>query len=53
MVIKNVLMTGYYSPVIHARRTAQGKYQYPIYAMPSYKRYSRAEIYNGALAGKA
>ena len=49
---QNVLMTGYYSPVIHARRTAQGKYQYPIYAMPSYKRYSRAEIYNGALAGK-
>ena len=23
---QNVLMTGYYSPVIHARRTAQGKY---------------------------
>ena len=45
-------MTGYYSPVIHARRTAQGQYQHPIYAMPSYKRYSRAEIYNGALAGK-
>ena len=39
---QNVLMTGYYSPVIHARRTAQGQYQHPIYAMPSYKRYSRA-----------
>ena len=49
---QNVLMTGYYSPVIHARRTAQGQYQHPIYAMPSYKRYSRAEIYNGALAGQ-
>ena len=23
-----------------------------FYAMPSYKRYSRAEIYNGALAGQ-
>ncbi|OOF71154.1 murein transglycosylase A [Rodentibacter caecimuris] len=49
---QNVLMTGYYSPVIHARRTPQGKYQHPIYAMPSYKRFTRAQIYNGALVGK-
>ena len=49
---QNVLMTGYYSPVIHARRTQQGKYNQPIYALPSQKRFSRAEIYAGALKGK-
>lgn len=51
---QNVLMTGYYSPVIHARRTPQGKYNQPIYAMPrpSQKRVSRAQIYAGALKGK-
>ena len=49
---QNVLMTGYYSPVIHARRAAQGQYQHPIYAMPKQKRFSRAQIYAGALAGK-
>ncbi|WP_386692748.1 MULTISPECIES: murein transglycosylase A [unclassified Lonepinella] len=49
---QNVLMTGYYSPVIHARRTPQGRYTQPIYAMPSQKRFTRAQIYAGALAGK-
>ncbi|OBX05683.1 murein transglycosylase [Gallibacterium genomosp. 3] len=49
---QNVLMTGYYSPVIHARHSPQGKYQHPIYAMPRYKRFSRAQIYAGALKGK-
>ncbi|AOF54070.1 murein transglycosylase A [Rodentibacter caecimuris] len=49
---QNVLMTGYYSPVIQARRTPQGKFQHPIYAMPTYKRLSRAQIYAGALEGK-
>ncbi|WP_025235797.1 murein transglycosylase A [Mannheimia sp. USDA-ARS-USMARC-1261] len=49
---QNVLMTGYYSPVIKARRTPQGQYQHPIYAMPSNKRFSRAEIYAGALQGQ-
>ncbi|NBI13379.1 murein transglycosylase A [[Haemophilus] felis] len=46
---QNVLMTGYYSPVIHARRTSQGQYNQPIYAMPKHKRYSRAQIYAGVL----
>ncbi|WP_439241136.1 murein transglycosylase A [Lonepinella sp. BR2474] len=50
---QNVLMTGYYSPVIHARRTPQGKYNQPIYAMPANKRFSRSQIYAGALAGKS
>ena len=49
---QNVLMTGYYSPVIHARRTPQGQYNQPIYALPAQKRFSRAEIYAGALKGK-
>ncbi|MCK3658767.1 murein transglycosylase A [Pasteurellaceae bacterium Pebbles2] len=49
---QNVLMTGYYSPVIHARRSPQGNYNNPIYAMPSQKRFSRAQIYAGALEGK-
>lgn len=49
---QNVLMTGYYSPVIHARRTPQKQYQHPIYAMPKQKRFTRAQIYAGALAGK-
>ncbi|WP_407637108.1 murein transglycosylase A [Chelonobacter oris] len=49
---QNVLMTGYFSPVIHARRTAQGKYRHPIHAMPKDKRYTRAQIYAGALNGR-
>lgn len=49
---QNVLMTGYYSPVIHARRTPQGRYVNPIYAMPKHKRFTRAQIYAGALEGK-
>lgn len=49
---QNVLMTGYYSPVIHARRYPQGKFQQPIYAMPANKRFTRAQIYAGALEGQ-
>lgn len=29
-----VLMTGYYEPVLQARRQAQGSFQYPVYALP-------------------
>ena len=49
---QNVLMTGYYSPVLHARRSPQGQFQNPIYRMPANKRFSRAQIYAGALAGQ-
>ncbi|MGQ0285605.1 murein transglycosylase A [Pasteurellaceae bacterium 22721_9_1] len=49
---QNVLMTGYYSPVIHARRSPQGQYVNPIYAMPKHKRFTRSQIYAGALEGK-
>lgn len=30
----NVQFTGYYTPVIRARHTRQGEFQYPIYRMP-------------------
>ncbi|MDG6882516.1 Membrane-bound lytic murein transglycosylase A precursor [Phocoenobacter uteri] len=49
---KNVLMTGYYSPVVNARHTKIGQFQHPIYAMPRNKHFTREQIYNGALAGK-
>ncbi|MCL9667386.1 murein transglycosylase A [Rosenbergiella epipactidis] len=49
----NVQFTGYYTPVIHARYTRQGEFQYPIYRMPPkhgrYKLPSRADIYSGAI----
>lgn len=49
---QNVLMTGYYIPVFQARTTPQGEYQHPIYALPKNKRFTRAQIYAGALKGK-
>ncbi|MDP8100798.1 murein transglycosylase A [Phocoenobacter atlanticus] len=50
---QNVLMTGYYSPVIKARHTRSGRFQYPIYAKPRYrKQFTRKQIYDGVLAGK-
>lgn len=50
---QNVLMTGYYIPVIPARLQPQGEFRHPIYAIPSgNKKYSRSEIYNGALYGQ-
>ncbi|VTU08502.1 murein transglycosylase A [Actinobacillus indolicus] len=50
---QNVLMTGYYIPVIQARMTPQGEFRHPLYAIPNgNKKYERAEIYRGALAGQ-
>ena len=48
----NVQFTGYYTPVIQARHTRQGEFQYPIYRMPPKRGRlpSRAEIYAGALS---
>ena len=49
----NVQFTGYYTPVIRARYTRQGEFQYPLYRMPprskGRKLPSRAQIYSGAL----
>lgn len=49
----NVQFTGYYTPVLEARLTRQGEFQYPLYRMPTNSRSklpSRAAIYNGALS---
>lgn len=52
----NVQFTGYYTPVIQARRTRQSAFQYPFYRMPSVAKNrrlpSRASIYAGALANR-
>ncbi|MDE1190449.1 MAG: murein transglycosylase A [Pantoea sp.] len=49
----NVQFTGYYTPVVEARYTRQGEFQYPIYRMPprrsGQKLPSRASIYSGGL----
>ncbi len=50
--------TGYYYPMLNASRERTGKYRYPIYKKPkecnaSTPCYSREEIENGALNGKA
>lgn len=51
----NVLLTGYYTPVIKARHKPTAEFKYPIYKIPTkYKGRlpTREQIYNGALAGK-
>ncbi|WP_075183169.1 murein transglycosylase A [Pantoea sp. 1.19] len=49
----NVQFTGYYTPVVQARYTRQGEFQYPIYRLPprNGKRQlpSRADIYSGVI----
>ena len=49
---QNVNLTGYYAPVLQARRFPQGEFQHPLYRLPANKRFTRAQIYNGALAGQ-
>ncbi|MGR6981782.1 murein transglycosylase A [Testudinibacter sp. P27/CKL/0425] len=49
---QNVLMTGYYIPVFHGSAAKNSRYQHPVYALPKNKRYSRAQIYSGALNGQ-
>lgn len=49
----NVQFTGYYTPVIEARRSPQGEFRHPLYGMPAKGKTrlpSRAAIYNGALS---
>ncbi|WP_413737209.1 murein transglycosylase A [Sodalis sp. RH21] len=52
----NVQFTGYYTPVIQARYTPQGEFQYPLYRMPPRGKNrqlpDRAAIYAGALEGR-
>lgn len=50
---QNVQMTGYFIPVIEARSRPQGEFRHPVYRIPQGNRkFSRAEIYAGALAGR-
>lgn len=50
---QNVNFTGYYAPVLQARRYPQGQFQHPLHRLPtSNKRFSRAQIYAGALDGR-
>lgn len=48
----NVQFTGYYTPILEARYTRQGEFQYPIYRMPPKRGRlpSRAQIYSGGLS---
>jgi membrane-bound lytic murein transglycosylase A len=49
----NVQFTGYYTPVVQARYTPQGEFQYPLYRMPSKghgRLPDRSAIYAGALS---
>ncbi|WP_087023507.1 murein transglycosylase A [Thaumasiovibrio subtropicus] len=50
----NVLMTGYFSPVIEMRHQPDEVYQYPVYGKPNCQSDcpTRAEIYWGALDGQ-
>jgi len=52
----NVQFTGYYTPVVQARYTPQGEFQYPLYRMPPKPRGGRlpdrAAIYSGALSSR-
>lgn len=53
---KKGLTTGYYEPLLHGSMTRTAEYNVPVYGVPhNYKRptYSRAQIENGALKGKA
>ncbi|OCG28162.1 murein transglycosylase A [Gilliamella sp. wkB108] len=51
----NVHLTGYYTPIIKARKNPTGEYKYPIYKMPKNAKGqlpTREQIYNGALMNK-
>ncbi|ANE76315.1 murein transglycosylase A [Dickeya solani] len=52
----NVQFTGYYTPVVQARRYRQGEFRFPLYAMPRVRKNGRlperAAIYSGALSNE-
>ncbi|QCI21740.1 murein transglycosylase A [Buchnera aphidicola (Hyadaphis tataricae)] len=54
---RNIKITGYYTPIIEARKNRQNNFQYPIYSMPLNlkklkKMPTRKEIYKGVLDKK-
>jgi membrane-bound lytic murein transglycosylase A len=50
----SALLTGYYRPVVPARRARDGKFRHPLYGLPepALRGFSRAQIDRGALDGK-
>jgi membrane-bound lytic murein transglycosylase A len=52
-VARQALLTGYYVPVVPARRSRDETFQHPLYALPApaLRQHSRAEIDRGALDG--
>ncbi len=52
----NVQFTGYYTPVVQARRYRQGEFRFPLYAMPRVRKNGRlpdrAAIYSGVLSNE-
>lgn len=52
--VTTALLTGYYVPVVPARRTRDPEFRYPLYALPdaAQRDLSRAEIDRGALADR-
>lgn len=54
---RHIKITGYYTPIVQARKIRTGNFKYPIYSMPDmHKKYhilpKRKDIYNGALDNK-
>lgn len=51
--VATALLTGYYVPVVPARRTRDGEFRYPLYALPhaAQRGLTRAAIDRGALDG--
>ncbi|QCI17840.1 murein transglycosylase A [Buchnera aphidicola (Acyrthosiphon lactucae)] len=53
----NVKITGYYTPIVQARKIQKDEFKYPIYSMPYHLKKNallpnRKDIYNGALDKK-
>lgn len=49
---QNVLMTGYYSPILYARHSPQGQFKNPIYRMPVKKTSKSSANLCGSISGK-
>jgi len=54
LVRRDALLTGYYRPLVPARRVRDDRFRYPLYALPApeWRRFSREQIDGGALDGR-
>jgi len=54
LVGRDALLTGYYRPVVSARRVRDDDFRYPLYALPApeWRGFSREQIDRGALDGR-